>query len=118
MACDQSYRLRHVATVAQTTRSYQNHRDRADLIRIRLRVLANQDKAIDRKGPFVGVFGLSAAGQATFLRGTGIRHLDFVLTASGADGWMLHLIGWRCAAVGDDVITDAGGEDFPDLAAT
>ncbi|WP_299401948.1 hypothetical protein [uncultured Roseobacter sp.] len=61
---------------------------------------------------------MSAAGQATFLLGTGVWHLDFVLTERGADGWMPHLIGRRGTAVGHDVITDAGGEDFPELTAT
>ncbi|WP_299503641.1 hypothetical protein [uncultured Roseobacter sp.] len=68
--------------------------------------------------PFVGVFGVNAAGQAIFLRGTGVWHLDLVLTERGADGWMLHLIGTRSVTVGHDVITDAGGEGFSDPAAT
>ncbi len=66
-----------------------------DLSRIRLRVLADQDEAIDRKVPFVGAFCVSAAGQATFLLDTGVWHLDSVLTERSDDGWMPHLIGRR-----------------------
>lgn len=65
-------------------------------------ILVDQDEAITRDVPFVGVFAISASGRASFVSGQsekiggrGIRHFDFALTKRGKDGWMAHSIGRR-----------------------
>ncbi|MCV3273438.1 hypothetical protein [Roseobacter sinensis] len=87
-------------------------------------ILADQDQAIDRDVPVVGVFDISAGGRASFVRGrseavagTGVRHFDFALTKRGTDGWMAHSIGRRGVSVlfSWDTLRQASDEGDPEV---